>query len=805
MPSFPPPRRHSTVPSSFQPDPQRTATGTAANGSVETLYNHPSVRIVAFTAGKSAFDRPGPAQEEKPGTLPSSSQFERPIAVGAFQIYRAPGSVAFLRSGTALQPILPKSQAWCLDEQSSKFVLQIRRPNYWRIEVPVGNDEEIRTAHKLREVLDKILQFEKTPCPFERSFTVELPEPPKTPIKKRTWTPPARTVSMNWPPGSPVTPPPEFASRARFYNPGARRFSDFGADTSRIGMTPLASPQMMVEPVQEDVEKKADTPSRRERRDVSSVMCGPLLEEPEPLSPPLTAVPLSIAQITEASSSKAQGLPTAEPEPATQVAQSASLSKSDGTSTAKAPVKKRDPIWTTKKAPPRAARKSPEARTAITTAPSADITKPTATRREDSTRAPRQTDPGRSPSPELESVETSPNASPSAIQNDMDNELQAEGGALEGSGQLRVRRTRLAAFASRRAATTPALRLRTPSTSTLDSVKGSIPETQPEEPSSPAESSAESLDSFHSLESWHEPLSPPAASPMFSPSKTYPYPHENIPLALNRGQISGFTTTPTVSAWERNSVGAVISSECHTPDTPFTEIHEEDRSPRAADKASSKPSEELARQTTNAVPITSKAILEEDISNTTDTESTSTSWSSAASHTSSDSPIRHRAATTSVAISHRSPRGLSPLPPAANLLTTSNNRTSSAVRAIRRIPSSIFNTTCEILISPPAHLISLMLKVAARITAGEWRGFVFGMGEGGELVDVRWDWSDDRDLIDSSWEEDDFGFGKAHRVASKANEMPRKKLIEYQDPWATNPDDPDLDEDGHWSRSWGVD
>lgn len=722
---------------------------------------------------------------------------------GAFQIYRAPGSVAFLRSGTALQPILPKSQAWCLDEQSSKFVLQIRRPNYWRIEVPVGNDEEIRTAHKLREVLDKILQFEKTPCPFERNFTVELPEPPKTPIKKRTWTPPARIVSMNWPPGSPVTPPPEFVSRARFYNPGARRFSDFGADTSRIGMTPAASPQKPVEPVHGDTERKADTPSRRERRDVSPVMCGPLLEEPEPLSTPLTAIPPSITQTMDAPPSKAQGCPTTKS--ATQTALSASLSNANEIMATESPVKKRDPIWTTKKAPQHATRKSPGARPAMPTAHSADIVIPAATRPVDMTVTPHDPDPRRSLSPELESLEKSPHVSTSAIKRDATDELQAEGGALEGSGQLRVRRTRVAAFASRRAATAPTLRLRTPSTSTLDSVKGSSSESQPEEPanvepSSPAGSSAESLDSFHSLESWHEPLSPPAASPMFSPSKTYPYPHENIPLALNRGQVSGFTTTPTVSAWERNSVGAVISSECHTPDTPFTEVHEDDRNPRTVDS-----SEEQAQKTTTALPVASETMPEEDIANTTDTESTSTSWSSAASHTSSDSPIRHRAATTSVAISHRSPRGLSPLPPAANLLTTSNNRTASAVRAIRRIPSSIFNTTCEILISPPAHLISLMLKVAARITAGEWRGFVFGMGEGGELVDVRWDWSDDRDLIDSSWEEDDFGFGKAHRVTSMASELPRRKLIEYQDPWATSPDEPDLDEDGSWSRSWGVD
>jgi hypothetical protein len=38
-----------------------------------------------------------------------------------------------------------------------------------------------------------------------------------------------------------------------------------------------------------------------------------------------------------------------------------------------------------------------------------------------------------------------------------------------------------------------------------------------------------------------------------------------------------------------------------------------------------------------------------------------------------------------------------------------------------------------------------MLKVAARIAAGEWRGYMFGFGEGGERIPVRWDWSDEDD------------------------------------------------------------
>ncbi|KXX74919.1 hypothetical protein MMYC01_207967 [Madurella mycetomatis] len=200
------PRRVFTAPvrpASPQPAPSPQTT----NGLVDTLYDHPSVKIVSFTAGSRSLSigtRTAAAPDIEPGSLSWSSQFERTIAVGPFRIYRAPGSVAFLSCGSALQPILPKSQVWCVDEESSKFVLQIRRPQYWRIEVPVAEQEDAYRAQLLREVFDKILQFEKTECPFQRSFTVELPERPQTPVKKRPWTPVRRSSASL--PLTPVTP-----------------------------------------------------------------------------------------------------------------------------------------------------------------------------------------------------------------------------------------------------------------------------------------------------------------------------------------------------------------------------------------------------------------------------------------------------------------------------------------------------------------------------------------------------------------------------------------------------------------------
>lgn len=105
------------------------------------------------------------------------------------RIYRAPGSVAFLSCGPALQPILPKSQCWCIDELDTTYVLQVRRPTFWRIELPASTVEHQKLASDLRAAWQEVLQFEKTYCPFQRGFSVELPEKPETPVKKKPWKP----------------------------------------------------------------------------------------------------------------------------------------------------------------------------------------------------------------------------------------------------------------------------------------------------------------------------------------------------------------------------------------------------------------------------------------------------------------------------------------------------------------------------------------------------------------------------------------------------------------------------------------
>ena len=98
---------------------------------------------------------------------------------------------AFLNSGSILQPILPKSQCWCVDGDS-KFVLRIRPNAYYRIELPFQTNQDKTQVEKLKIVFAKVLQYEVTPCPFKRGFTVELPDAPMTPIQKRPWRPKTR-------------------------------------------------------------------------------------------------------------------------------------------------------------------------------------------------------------------------------------------------------------------------------------------------------------------------------------------------------------------------------------------------------------------------------------------------------------------------------------------------------------------------------------------------------------------------------------------------------------------------------------
>lgn len=91
------------------------------------------------------------------------------------EIYRVPGSVSFLHSGALLHAILPRSQCWCVDGVS-KFAFRVLPETYYRIELPGESAEELELVEALKTTLKKVLFYERTPCPFARGFTVELPK-----------------------------------------------------------------------------------------------------------------------------------------------------------------------------------------------------------------------------------------------------------------------------------------------------------------------------------------------------------------------------------------------------------------------------------------------------------------------------------------------------------------------------------------------------------------------------------------------------------------------------------------------------
>lgn len=120
---------------------------------------------------------------ESSGTLPWAYPTESTLAVGPMEIYRVPGSVSFLHSGALLHAILPRSQCWCVDGVS-KFAFRVLPETYYRIELPGETAEDLELVEALKVTFKKVLFYERTPCPFARGFTVELPAE-EVKVKKR--------------------------------------------------------------------------------------------------------------------------------------------------------------------------------------------------------------------------------------------------------------------------------------------------------------------------------------------------------------------------------------------------------------------------------------------------------------------------------------------------------------------------------------------------------------------------------------------------------------------------------------------
>ena len=126
----------------------------------------------------------------------------------------------------------------------------------------------------------------------------------------------------------------------------------------------------------------------------------------------------------------------------------------------------------------------------------------------------------------------------------------------------------------------------------------------------------------------------------------------------------------------------------------------------------------------------------------------------------------------------------------------------SKLETVKSLPMAIIAKTCEMIMGPPSSLLRLILRVAAKIASGQWRGLVYGYGEDGEEIPVQWDYSGSEF---SDWSDDEnqqqnhrSGPGKRHsRHRSKTNNA--SKGTTGQSELNRRPSSSDD------SRSWGVD
>lgn len=156
--------------------PAPAAIGEAAG--IETLYTNANGKVVKFSCASGSRPsssagglQPGPAS----GSLPWATRTEQTLASGPLEIYRVPGSVSFLHSGSLLHAILPRSNCWCVDGVS-KFAMRVLTDTYYRIELPGETQEELARVEEFKATLKKVLFYERTACPFARTFEVPLPE-----------------------------------------------------------------------------------------------------------------------------------------------------------------------------------------------------------------------------------------------------------------------------------------------------------------------------------------------------------------------------------------------------------------------------------------------------------------------------------------------------------------------------------------------------------------------------------------------------------------------------------------------------
>lgn len=261
----------------------------------------------------------------------------------------------------------------------------------------------------------------------------------------------------------------------------------------------------------------------------------------------------------------------------------------------------------------------------------------------------------------------------------------------------------------------PHLTLRTtPSDSATNPV--TIPQLRKE-----SSSLSSSVDSFHSF---HSPISPLLPSPTFpnhtSSSAELEADIDTPQTHSHKRDLSELTVRAgSPELWELNSVPSGESTYYSPPDVPTTP-------PLVSDAAS----------------------IDED------------HWSEATTP-SPTTEIRGRELR-----SRR--RTHSPLPSSSNLYAPYSPRSHMSGH---HLTTAILQRTCSLLLGPPVQLVALMLRIAAKIARGTFRGTSYRLGESGQKIPCSWDFSSDgSDGTDDSWEEDDYGFSLSRPTSSKGGQ-----------------------------------
>ncbi|KAL2000860.1 hypothetical protein VTN02DRAFT_2548 [Thermoascus thermophilus] len=191
------PLRSPTVPTKLIPGDHNADSSDSLD---EILFYHPSAKIVHFAPMGPVQPKSNPlsADLDYPvdtiETLSWRSSTERTVAFAPLKLEKVPGLTAFLKCGNVVHAILRNSQCWCVDGESI-FVLRIRPLTYYRIELPNETEEDKERVLEMKQTLPRILRYEVTPCPFQRGFSVPIPEAATAPRRKKAWRPKGRRDS----------------------------------------------------------------------------------------------------------------------------------------------------------------------------------------------------------------------------------------------------------------------------------------------------------------------------------------------------------------------------------------------------------------------------------------------------------------------------------------------------------------------------------------------------------------------------------------------------------------------------------